>query len=127
MLGGIDTAVRLIADQFREYRGETKDELEKMWVAQRRLAHDHNSGRQTINTRMEMSDRRAGEIERRLGVLADSVAKVQTTVDDIAETRLKIKWIIGLAATLAAGISVAIAPFYHAIVELLVGRFLGTH
>lgn len=92
--------VDLLLQAVRDNREESKVESERLWMELRTIKHDENNRQQILSARLEMADRRSGEIERRIGVLEEAntelkklLAAIEGPVKQIVEFRGRLGWI----------------------------------
>jgi len=101
IIGETHATVRFLSDQLKDIREERKQFEEKIWIELRTIKHDFNKEAQLLSLRQELSDRRAGEIERRLGETSAEVkglaADLKPPVQSLVELRKWVKWLVGIA------------------------------
>jgi len=102
-IGDTLATVRFLVETLKDIRAERKDFEERIWMELRTIKHDSNGDAQLVSARLELADRRSGEMERRLGEveatmkgIATEIVSLKRPVEAIIEIRKWMKWLVGI-------------------------------
>lgn len=109
--------VKVLVERGAEDRASAKEENERIWIAIRAFIHDSNNRELVSNRTAELSDRRTGELERKLGVVEVAVKDIATSVKPLTDLRSKLTVIFGAIAAALVFLWIFAAPLWDAYVH----------
>ena len=120
VLGATHAKVDMLLDQVKEARSERRDSEAKLWMELRAIKHDMNNREQAVSLRLELADRRTGELERRLGEVELSEKKIieelqliRRPVEQIIELKRWVRWLAVGVVSLSIAIWAFGKPWYE--------------
>jgi hypothetical protein len=131
-----NTTTKFLVEQLNEIReerkaSERKREIseERLWIELRSIKRESSEDAKTVSLRQEMADRRAGEIERRLGEVAESVKVItgelitlKRPIETIVEVKKRLLWLTGLVGAAIFALLTVGRPWYDSWVATWFGR-----
>ena len=118
----------LLIDRLGDLRLDSDKRIEAIWMELRSIKHNIGNEQQIISGRLELADRRSGEIERRIGELEKKASEIERKTGEIADgmkplvdLRQRI-WGIG---ALLGGVLVFLWIFAKPVYDAYVSRLMG--
>lgn len=135
LLGETHARVTAVLDQMRDLRADqlrNKDEIDRELRA---IKHDMRNSEQVIHARLELADRRSGEIERRIGQveigiaqmtelrasvkeLADGFDKLKEPLEDLINLRNRLMWGGATIVAIVTLLWIFVAPVYKQLIAI---------
>lgn len=107
MLGETHAGVSHLVDVVRDMRADMIRQNDAMERELRTIKHDARNHEQVVQGRLELADRRSGELERRLGVAelqaTQNALAIQSAVDRLKEATAPIDGLMEFRSRLAWG------------------------
>jgi hypothetical protein len=126
LIGETHARVEMLVDAVRDLRTGMENKERDIQAELRTIKHDARSAEQIWVGRLELGDRRMGEIERRIGEaeksmreMATLLQQVQVPLDQLLELKKRLWWTGALAISIATFVWVFVQPWYALVVHRL--------
>ena len=113
--------VATLIDRLSELRIDGEKKNDALWMELRAIKHSIGNEQQLFSGRLELADRRSGEIERRIGEVERATKEIAAGVAPLIELRSRI-WGVG---AILVGAAVLLWVFVSPVYDTLVHKFLG--